>query len=190
MNAKIVASAGAQKEMYFNLALVPEEKAFANLCIELAQENCKSQSDGYLLGEEALPHVTVCQFQSAPAEIERIWSHFADLSEPRSLLFRHLYVQYGKEDMLGKLWMGLAVTYEPSVTAFHKECFERLAKIGIDSRNTPDRYFPHLTFARCDAAKTPSVVKAPPESLWLTRYKFKLTIGESDELGRYHRRLA
>lgn len=183
-------SAAVDSHAHFNLALIPEDNEFREQCIELAQSNCKQLADGYLLGEEALPHVTVCQFTAAPGDLPHIWTNFSDLKdELQSILFRHIYIQYGKEDMLGKLWMGLAVTYEPALTELQKRCFERLLKIGIQSGNTPERYFPHLTFARCDATKTPSVQKAPPISLWLTRYAFRLTIGESDELGRYHKRL-
>ena len=49
---------------FLNVALVPADKKFMRSCIQLAQANLKDQSSQYLLGESALPHVTLCEFVS------------------------------------------------------------------------------------------------------------------------------
>lgn len=171
----------------FNLALFPESEDFQRQCIELAQVNCAGQSDGYLLGLDALPHVTVCQFKTEKSRLSAVWSAMSELrSVSYALGFRHIYLQYGKGELTGKSWLGLAVILEPLVLDLQKSVFQRLLNLGIESRNTPESYFPHLTFARLDATRSTQIVQAPRAEFWLERYSFRLTIGQSDEHGRYH----
>ena len=175
---------------HFNLALFPQSSEFEKLCVELAKANLSEQADGYLLGFDALPHVTVCQFLATPEKLPSVWASLEDLSgEPLSLGFRHLYIQYGKAELSGKCWLGLAVKPESGIIEFQKNVFARLLETGIESRNAPDTYFPHITFARCDATKPSTISLPPPESIWLNRYEFRLTLAESDEHGRYHKQL-
>ncbi len=175
---------------HYNLALYPEDSAFASLCIELAQTNLSQLADNYLLGSDALPHVTVCQFLAPGHLMPDIWALFAeDAHQPLSLSFRHLYVQYGKAELEGKCWVGLAVRPESTIREFQKNAFAKLLEFGIEGRNFPDTYFPHLTFARCDATKPVVITYPPPQVTWLERYSFRLTLAQSDEHGRYHRQL-
>lgn len=172
---------------HFNLALVPESDEFAELCLRLARANCTERADNYLLGDNALPHVTVCQFEAYETDLGSIWARVHNLhSSPIELGFRHIYVQYGKAELRGLCWVGLAVRPEPSILELQSNVFDRLLDLGVESRNTPANYFPHLTFARCNLNQPITISEPPPEDVWLSRYSFRLTIGHSDEHGRYH----
>jgi hypothetical protein len=175
------------ENQYFNLALIPESIHLQTLCVELARANCADRSDSYLLGDEALPHVTLCQFVAPIALINKVWNEFDDLhANLVSLTFRHVYVQYGKGELEGKVWVGLAVKYEPALIELQKTVFAKLASLGIEGRKTPENYFPHLTFARCDSSAPVIISAAPKAEFWGATFQFRLTIGSSDEHGRYH----
>ena len=178
------------ENQYFNLALIPESDDLRSLCIELARANCEERADSYLLGDDASPHVTLCQFNALEADLGGIWSAFDDLSTaPVSLAFRHIYVQYGKGELAGMLWTGLAVKYEPTLIDLQRTIYTRLAKLGIEGRNIPANYFPHLTFARCQASAPVVISAAPKEDFWGAPFQFRMTVGSSDEHGRYHETL-
>jgi 2'-5' RNA ligase len=178
------------ENQYFNLALIPESDDLRSVCVELARANCGERADSYLLGDVAMPHVTLCQFNASPTNLREIWGAFDDLHTASiSLAFRHIYVQYGKGELAGMLWVGLAVKYEPALIELQKTIYARLAKLGIEGRNVPANYFPHLTFARCDASAPVIISAAPLEDFWGAPFQFRMTIGSSDEHGRYHETL-
>lgn len=178
------------EDLYFNMALIPESDDLKALCIELARANCAERADSYLLGEDALPHVTLCQFNASSDGVKEIWRAFSELQPaPVPLAFRHIYLQYGKGDLEGKCWVGLAVKYEPELIALQKAVFEKLAALGLQGRNTPANFFPHLTFARCDGSIPVVISAAPKADFWGASFPFRLTIGRSDEHGRYHETL-
>ncbi len=178
------------ENQYFNLALVPESDQLRELFIELARTNFEQRADSYLLGDNALPHVTLCQFNASQTDLDRIWAASLDLSaSPVNLAFRHFYVQYGKGELAGMVWAGFAVKHDPALFDLQKTIYTRLATLGFEGRNVPANYFPHLTFARCDGS-SPVVISAPPEeNFWGAPCRFRITIGSSDEHGRYHETL-
>jgi 2'-5' RNA ligase len=178
------------ENQYFNLALIPESHDLRSLCIELAKANCGERADSYLLGDDAFPHVTLCQFNAPADMINELWTAFDELqAQPVSLAFRHIYVQYGKGALAGMVWVGLAVKYEAELIDLQKTIYTRLAELGIEGRNVPANYFPHLTFARCDASAPVLISAAPKEDFWGAPFQFRVTIGSSDEHGRYHETL-
>ena len=48
----------------YNIALLPIDPEQQKLFVEIAQAHFKDIAEGYILGTDALAHVTLCQFQA------------------------------------------------------------------------------------------------------------------------------
>lgn len=175
---------------HFNLALFPEDRDLIDTCICLAQENLCGVADQYLLGKDAWPHVTLCQLETETAKLAEIWHSVQPLlQEPIILQLKRLYVQFGADENTGKYWVGLIVSPEPALLVLQAAVYQKLLELGIESRTVPEKFFPHLTWARCTQAKPLVISQYPPSSLLDKRHAFKLSLGRSDEHGVYHERL-
>jgi hypothetical protein len=176
-------------EGFFNVALFPDEAEFRDTCVRLAQANLKDLADHYLIGKGALPHITLCQFHAPQSQLSTIWTMLSHLS-PKTLavLFHHLYILPGKKTDLGGFWVGLTVQAEPDLVDLQKAVYDSLGEQGIKRITAPANYFPHLTWANCPAG-VPALSVMPPEDFWTRRYKFSLSIGQSDAAGVYHEKL-
>ena len=132
--------------------------------MELAQANFKDQASEYLLGDYALPHITLCQFQASEDQMESIWSVVEKLElegalesklaldsnlKAITLRFHHFYIKPGFQFHQEKYWLGLAITATPELLAMQKALHTLLAQMKIESTTLPQSYFPHLTLARC-----------------------------------------
>jgi 2'-5' RNA ligase len=180
---------------HFNLALYPQEAKLASACVELAQTNFKEQASEYLLGENAHPHVTLCQFQTSEDQMESIWSEVEKLGREAELLalrFHHFYIKPGFHFHQDKYWLGLAVSATPELLAMQKALHTLLAQMNIESPTQPQSYFPHLTLARChtlDYANPPQLKELPALDIWQQDFVFQVTLGRSNEYGVYLERL-
>ncbi|MBP9093403.1 2'-5' RNA ligase family protein [bacterium] len=180
---------------HFNLALYPQNAKLASACVALAQANFKEQASEYLLGEQALPHVTLCQFQASEQELESIWSEVEKLgleAELLALRFHHFYIKPGFQFHQDKYWLGLAITPTPELLALQKALHTLLAQMNIESPTLPQSYFPHLTLARChtlDYTNPPQLKVLPALEIWQQDFAFQVSLGRSNEYGVYLERL-
>ncbi|MDP3508716.1 MAG: hypothetical protein Q8T09_12065 [Candidatus Melainabacteria bacterium] len=180
---------------HFNLALYPQDAKLARSCVELAQANFKEQASAYLLGENAHPHVTLCQFQASEDQMESIWSEVEKLglkAELLALRFHHFYIKPGFHFHKDKYWLGLAMSATAELLAMQKALHALLAQMNIESPTLPQSYFPHLTLARCHAADytNPPLIKELPElDIWQQDFVFQVSLGRSNEYGVYLERL-
>jgi 2'-5' RNA ligase len=176
----------------FNIALFADSDDLISSCTGLARDNLASQADGYLLGEDAWPHVTLCQFSLDPKDVASIWSAVELLArQPILLSFHHLYMMPGVQEHTNKTWLGLAVTPSAEILKLQKSIYEKLHDLKIQSTTPPDSYFPHLTWGRIDASQGASIAHFPPQNIWRDRHSFSLSLGRSDVngIGIYHERL-
>jgi 2'-5' RNA ligase len=175
---------------YFNIALFPDDPNLQKALIASAQANCKTEVDQYLLGENALPHVTLCQLQTEPNSIQSLWQEIAPvMPNPIALYFHHLYMLPGKAEHLGFHWMGLAMAPDPILIELQKRIHEKLLSKNIQSRTSPSSYFPHLTWARCRGFTHISPVSLPAQEIWQTSHNFSLSLARSDANGIFKERL-
>jgi len=175
---------------FFNIALFPEDENLVSTCIQLAQTNLKDQSSEYLLGENAWPHVTLCEFISEQGQLAKIWSSIESMqTEPLLLNFEYIYILPGHGIHSGKTWVGLAVAKPAELVKLQKSIYEKLLQLGIEGATKIETYFPHLTWARCDGNKPITISAMPPQELWQKQHAFNLSIGLSDMNGAYHERL-
>ncbi|MBP6747060.1 hypothetical protein KA344_17650 [bacterium] len=206
---------GSAETSHFNLALYPQDAKLANACIALAQANFNEQASEYLLGENARPHVTLCQFQANEQQLESIWSAVEKLELEKeleldgkqerksklaldsnlkalSLRFHHFYIKPGFQFHQDKYWLGLAISATPELLSLQKALHTLLAQMNIESPTLPQSYFPHLTLARChsvDYANPPLLTVLPALEIWQQDFVFQVSLGRSNEYGVYLERL-
>ena len=171
----------------------------------------KDQASEYLLGENAHPHVTLCQFQANEEQLESIWSAVEKLDfkaaiegtqeldfgldsnlKALKLCFHHFYIKPGFHFHKDKYWLGLAMSASPELLALQKALHTLLAQMDIESPTLPQSYFPHLTLARChtaDYTNPPQIRVLPALDMWQQDFVFQVSLGRSNEYGVYLERL-
>lgn len=192
---------------HLNLALYPQDARLASACVALAQANFKDQASEYLLGENAHPHVTLCQFLATEGHLESIWSAVEklDLEGARELdlgsnssrkalklRFHHFYIKPGFHFHKDKYWLGLAISATAELMALQKALHTLLAQMNIESPTLPQSYFPHLTLARyhtADYDHPPQLKVLPALDIWQQDFVFQISLGRSNEYGVYLERL-
>jgi 2'-5' RNA ligase len=175
---------------YYNLALRPRDESLSKTLTDLAQTNLADRPAGYLLGNNnALPHVTVCQFKAQSNQINEIWRRAISLKNTTvELYFSHLYISQDKKDA-GLLWIGLAMKGQAALSRLQEDVFNMLAKAGIKGTTLPEEYFPHVTWARCRADLPLSFKILPELALYTTPQPFILTFGQSNDIGVYSKQI-
>jgi 2'-5' RNA ligase len=174
---------------HFDVALFPKDESFRKECIKLARTNLGDRADGYLLAEDAFPHVTLTLFQSEEAKLAEIWKDMAALqSKPMELNFTHIYIDPDMHTS-GFLWVGLAVRPHAELTHLQQAVFDKLGSMGIVGRTKPETYFPHVTWSRCRDTVPFALKELPTVEFYKKSYPFEMTIGRSNENGVYRERM-
>jgi hypothetical protein len=156
---------------HFNLVLTPCQADFADSVTEFAGQYFADDFTDYLLGENCLPHVTVCQFQGPP--ISKFLEGYPSAALPEflgtdkkrifQLKFDHFYLRAGTgrnasliapaKAETATCTVGLAVALNPALLELQQCYFHKLKQLGYTPLTQPEDYFPHLTLARL-AGKT------------------------------------
>ena len=146
----------------FNIALLPVDEALHEVFANLAQSLFATVADEYILGPQALAHVTLCHFE-APTEAAAL-DAFASLQEKRELLLTlcMLEMRAGEGNDAGRTWIHFPIEKTPDLLAQQKACFEHLTDSGLKAFNPPSTYFPHLTLSRIRGMPPQVLEEAPP----------------------------
>lgn len=114
---------------------------------EYAQRFADSEA-GYLLGENALPHVTLVQFNGAQDDFDAIMQYLQIMNvrtQPR-ILGMHFGLHKTDTDLL---WAALSVARDPEVVELHEnlvEFLEQRRDVEILTSKR-DLFDPHITLA-------------------------------------------
>ena len=172
----------------YNFALIPGDSAFADICIDLAQANLKKIARDYLLGDNALPHVTLCQFRCEPQKLNAIWSSVSDLHNfSMQLQFDFFYIKRGKNEHSNFHWVGLSVRSTPELSKLQRDVYDILHNAGLETRTDPNKYLPHITFGGCPLPEPIVISSVPPAEFWQTKHDFQFSLGESTPIGVYRK---
>jgi len=178
---------------YFNIVLFPDNANLIASFIDLAQANLKDQAEDYLLGEQAYPHITLCQFRSEQlqsGELANIWDQIKDLyNKPLMLYFHYIYILAGEKQHIGKYWLGLSVKPTEQLINVQQKVYDKLISCGIESDSKPDGYFPHITWGLLNGLKPITISQYPPEAMWVNEHAFCLALGHSDKNGVFTKRV-
>lgn len=136
---------------YFNIALLPIDAAANAAFVEQAQ-SIKNYADGYLLGQEAEPHVTLCQFstdQELPA-LQSLWEAMTKLKAPHTIDIAGIDVWEGLQAHESFDWVVWAIVEDTDLTLLQREIFTLLADSDhyLIPLTHPHRYRPHVTLGR------------------------------------------
>jgi 2'-5' RNA ligase len=175
---------------FFNLAYRPVDDAFAKKCIAYAQDRFARTASEYLLNaRNALPHITVCQFETTAAKLPQLWRHATAIcAEAQIFTFSHFRVRPGTGMHENFLFAQLNVHGKPTLTKQQALVAEMLAKFNITPlTGTHENYGPHLTYARLKPGTNIEDIKSPPKSEMEQPRDFYFTLGRSDVNGVYQK---
>ncbi len=172
----------------YNIALLPTDAGLAEYCVAFAQQNFRAQQDGYLLGNNAVPHVTLCQFHAEEPALAALWPKLRVMNAGHlcSLQFSGVYFSPGRNEHSGMSWAGFAVAVQDELSALQGAVHDAVTGQGLIARTAKGvDYFPHLTLARLDVLAIPALQSWPDQDFWDQSYGFGLSLGLSDENGVY-----
>jgi 2'-5' RNA ligase len=173
----------------FNLAYRPTDDAFVQQCISYAHEQFASFADGYLINaHDALPHITVCQFEAPEEKLPQLWERAKKLSASgEDFIFTGPAFRQSAGIHKNYIWAELAVRPDSKLVEEQILLTQMLAeKFGITPLTlTGDDYHPHLTYARLQQGVDVKAIKPPLKSDWEDAYDFYFTLGRSNANGAY-----
>lgn len=156
----------------FNIAYVPKynSKEFINI-----SESLNPKSYNYNLGENSLPHITICQFISDENEIGQIWNEVCSkIVEYNITLIFNSFSNISFDEKL--FWF--SIIPEPNQQLI--DTFNGVSKIVKPIRN--DAFDPHLTLFNYFPEKL--TINFPIEEKISIEGEFELILGESDNVGQ------
>lgn len=159
----------------FNIALVP--RVISLKVIEYARY-FSSISDGYLLGEASLPHVTLYQFKGNEDELARIVSELEAVDIRRSLVLRFeefSCITFDHE----VYWASLMPDKVHELTEMHGLI------ANLINHPVKKNYDPHMTLMSTRDRDYELVVDSLRLDYTPLCDEFILSIGRSDEIGQY-----
>lgn len=156
----------------FNIAYVPKYNSKEFISIS---ESFKPKSHNYNLGEDSLPHITICQFIADENEIGQIWSEVcSNISEYSVSLIFNSFSNISFDEKL--FW--LSIIPKPNQQLI--DTFNIVSKIVKPIRN--DTFDPHLTLFNYFPEKLN--INFPINAKLSIEEEFELILGESDNVGQ------
>jgi 2'-5' RNA ligase len=165
----------------FNIAAVPTDAGLQGAIADLAQARFGAIEDGYILGAEALAHVTLCQFRATTEEAAldafKSWRGKRDVS----LSVGAFRIRAGTGEHSGKSWAYFSVERAPLLLGLQEDCARRLVELGLEILTPTATYSPHITLARLPG--TPTNVVPTPSFPHDGPVSFRPAVGRSTENG-------
>jgi len=167
----------------YNIALVPHNR---QIFIDYAGQSLgAAHQNSYLIGEQSLPHITLCHFLAEPDQIPMIWQAIeAQQLQKTNLFIRLAFIRsksYSGSVIEDGSWVSLIPNHLFELNHLH----QNIAKIIKHPTNAAwAHYDPHLTLfntkdlAGYQAIATPTVINPPFEE------HFSLVLGTSDAVGQ------
>jgi 2'-5' RNA ligase len=167
------------------LAFIPTNPELVKHCVATAQ-NFSSIAQGYMLGDQAQPHVTVCHFDAEHSMLAPFWAA-CSVNAPL-ILPLHFDGYYAKPvDENGMLyWLGFSILRDHTLITAQRRIIALCAERQITTHTLPnDGYFPHLTLARVQVGSSMPVLPLQNKDHWAQDNSYELSIGLSSPEGRY-----
>ncbi len=153
----------------FNIALLPSEPAVQKNLVQIAQQYFGPIQDGYMLGESALAHVTLCQFyafnESSALNVFHTWSGKKEFI----IKFNKFHFRAGHAEHAGKWWAEFLVDKDPELLQQQQNCWAHITRAGLTVLTPAATYSPHLTLARIPSADDVIVPTELPPNTCLFR---------------------
>ena len=183
--------------MRFILALIPPKQTIS-VYLHAAQMLFSPVHDGYLLSDNSLPHITVCQFEcDNENDVQVIWKQIEKLNirpfsprftglsfiKPFSPRFTGLSFIKGVGVHEEYYWAELSVARDQEMMKVHQLAAGIIRSKGLACLNDSDNlYRPHLTLARI---RLPDTIQRWPDALLTNTSDFKFALARGDNNGQY-----
>lgn len=175
---------------HFNLAWAPRDKELAARLTGRAQAYFSGRESGYVLGTGALPHVTACQFESAPDDAREIFSLLAAQLPPTVIFTIGEPYFFPTQEKKDAFWTGLGVRKDAALIQMQQHIFDEVRSRGrVCFTPSGDAHFPHLTFARLEWVVEPATRAALGDGFLNTSHEFEFSLGICGAHGVYPERL-
>lgn len=163
----------------YNVALIPvlRQQEF----IQFAQQ-FRALSAGYLLGEMALPHVTLCQFTADENAIAAIWDEICLYIRPKQLKLR--FEKMTKGGLSNAFWIMLEPDQFDVLKAMH---YAVANIIQVPLNLSYENYYPHLTLLNSYDENYEAAMLAAEKTYVPFEDQFVLSLGLSGDFGQYQR---
>lgn len=174
----------------YTLAFLPQEPQLAGDITAYAQRVFGKLADGHVLGDTALPHMTLCQFEADFAQLSEIWfatNHLFPSIMPLTFSGLHLRLSGSDDDVL---WAEISIQRTPELVQGQRGVVAALAERRLTLHTLPgEAYTPHVTLARLKGHATLPAISLTPEHLWSMPHSFELSVGLCGEQGAYMERV-
>ncbi|WPY01840.1 hypothetical protein Trichorick_01763 (plasmid) [Candidatus Trichorickettsia mobilis] len=173
---------------HYSIALLSIEANFTQNLVKLAQENFADYYDGYILNDNALPHITLCNFTAVEESIGLIWDLVKkELFNDNLIRFKGIYFDIEHNHNKEYIWTGLSVVRLSSIIRLQEKIYALLsAQDGCHPLTLyGDSYFPHLTFARLRNMDTIKTLKYIDNNIFIKTHIFRGSLGIIDKNGVY-----
>ncbi len=131
---------------YYKIGLLPDETTAA-LLIDNANL-LRPHTNGYLLGDNAMAHITVCQFKAEVDQIEALQHALKELPQAMTLKTLDITVRAGTDTHLGFDWIETGIESEPDLWTLQKSVYAILKDNKCDPITDMETYSPHITYGR------------------------------------------
>jgi len=169
----------------FNLALLPVDgEKFQPLFSSIAQKYFSECADDYILGDGALAHITLCQFDAHSELDARSYFKKWAWGDQLSLSLDSFNRRTGSGEHSGRYWVEFLIQKCDALIILQKQCAAQLAHHSVQNLTPVDGYSPHITLARIDKAFD-GIVEVPFKAPIL----FRLALGYSTGNGLFQREI-
>ncbi len=158
----------------YNLVYVPLNK---NAEIIAIAQQFAGYADQYLLGKQALPHVTLCQFEAMEQDLESIWSRAGTMIHAKFISLRFDTISI--LDKHNYHWVSLMPDQRDELFNLH---YEALKVLEISDKVWFD---PHMTLFNSVNDKFADAVNNFTKSFSGLEDKFALALGKSGFAGQF-----
>jgi 2'-5' RNA ligase len=159
----------------YNIALLPISKS--NEFISFAK-NLYNIADEYRLGDNSLPHLTLCQFMAAESDVEDIWKKVCETLIDHSIELT--LKDFSCLTIDNSSWVSLLPDNTEKLMKMHCSV---ASLIGDPIGRCFEKYDAHLTLINTKQKNYNNIVLSFP--CVPIRDVFKLSLGTSDEIGQY-----
>ena len=170
---------------YYNIALLPTDQPIGDLFIRQASIFL-SNADGYCLGQNAEPHMTLCQFEGEDQDLEDLWRNISMLTIPTSVKTGVFNIRTGTGIHEGYNWIENTLPKDPVLIDTQRAIYNLIRQTPYKPTTNPDLYSPHFTYCRILARKfTDDIFRdfSLPEII-----SVKIALGQSTKNGEWQLR--
>jgi 2'-5' RNA ligase len=169
----------------YNIALLPVDPDIRQALTEISRRFFERIHDEYVLGHQALPHVTLCHFRSGDEKKGLAAFKAFPRKEGLTLNIKDFCVRPGTRINPGKFIAEYQMEMSKELASLQKVCLRHLEESGLTALAAGDGYSPHMTMARL--AFVPEILPSLKDLPFKDNIAFRIALGIGTESGVFVR---